>query len=305
MPPAISLQGVRKSYGANLALADVTLTVRRGTCFGLLGPNGAGKSTAMKILCGVLKPDAGQVSVLGLDVARDPVAARRLVGYVPQDITLYESLTAVDNLRFFGGLYGLRGAALANHVQEALRRVGLASRARDRVGTYSGGMKRRLNIAAALLHRPQLLILDEPTVGVDPQSRNHILELIRGLRADGVTVVYATHYMEEAEAVCDDVAILDHGRVLTQGSLGEVLARHAPRAVYVAWGAGAPPQCPEAHEVLPHRRGWVVRSPQPLTVMRRVIDHAESQSIRLEALELMRPSLESVFLSLTGTSLRD
>ncbi|SFU97734.1 ABC transporter ATP-binding protein [Alicyclobacillus macrosporangiidus] len=305
IPPAISLQSVRKSYGANLALADVTLTVRRGTCFGLLGPNGAGKSTAMKIVCGVLKPDAGQVSVLGVDVARDPFAARRLVGYVPQDITLYESLTAVDNLQFFGGLYGLRGATLSNRVQDALRRVGLASRARDRVGTYSGGMKRRLNIAAALLHRPQLLILDEPTVGVDPQSRNHILELIRGLRADGVTVVYATHYMEEAEAVCDDVAILDHGRVLTQGALGEVLARHAPRAVYVAWANDAPPQCPEAEEIQAHRQGWVLRSPQPLTVMRRVMDQAESRSIRLEALELMRPSLESVFLSLTGTSLRD
>jgi ABC-2 type transport system ATP-binding protein len=283
----------------------VTLTVRTGTCFGLLGPNGAGKSTIMKILSGILRPDQGEVFVFGLDATRQAYAIRGLVGYVPQDVTLYENLNAVDNLRFFGGVYGLRGSGLAERIEEVLQWVGLEPRARDAVRTYSGGMKRRLNIAASLLHRPQLLILDEPTVGVDPQSRNHILDLVRRLTAEGMTVVYATHYMEEAEAVCDDVAILDHGRVLTHGALSDVLYQHAPQAVYVEWEAPDPPRVPNADQVIAYRKGWMVRSQRPLAVMRDVIDVAEAQSIRLLALELMRPSLEAVFLALTGTSLRD
>jgi ABC-2 type transport system ATP-binding protein len=201
MTGALELRGLGKDYGARTAVGAIDLDVVRGECLGLLGPNGAGKTTAMSMACGVVTPTRGTVRIAGIDLARDPFGAKARLGLVPQELALYEELSGLQNLRYFGALYGLGGAALAERIDWALGVVGLRDRAGDPIRKYSGGMKRRLNLAAGLLHKPELLILDEPTVGVDPQSRNHIFETVRALKKDGMTVVYTTHYMEEVEAL--------------------------------------------------------------------------------------------------------
>jgi ABC-2 type transport system ATP-binding protein len=226
--PALSLRGVGKSYGGRTAVAAIDLEVGAGECWGLLGPNGAGKTTTLAIACGVIAPCRGTVAISGIDVHLEPLAAKVKLGYVPQDIALYVELSAVQNLRYFGALYGLGGAALDDRIAWALDLVGLADRARDRVKQFSGGMQRRLNLAASLLHRPELLILDEPTAGVDPQSRAHMFETVRQLHAAGTAIVYTTHYLEEVEALCERVAILDHGRLVATGTPEELARTHAP-----------------------------------------------------------------------------
>lgn len=210
----LEVSGVSKSYGDRAALSDVSFTLSEGATLGLLGPNGAGKSTAVNIIAGILLPDGGDVRVAGRQVSHDTDSAKRLIGFVPQDLALFDELSALDNLRLCGALYGLVGERLAERIAAVLDLVRLADRQRDTVRTFSGGMKRRLNIAAALLHEPRLLLLDEPTVGVDPQSRNAIFDNLETLRRAGLTLIYTTHYMEEAERLCDRVVIIDHGRVL-------------------------------------------------------------------------------------------
>jgi ABC-2 type transport system ATP-binding protein len=230
----LETRGLGKDYGDLCALAGLDLEVAEGEIFGLLGPNGAGKTTAISMMCGVVTPSRGSARVAGLDVAREPMAARRLIGLVPQDLAIYEELSAAQNLRFFGGLYGLTGAALAARVDWALELAGLRERAREPVDRYSGGMKRRLNLAAGLLHRPRLVILDEPTVGVDPQSRNHIFATIRALCAEhGMTVLYTSHYMEEVELLCRRVAILDRGELIACSTVDDLVARHGGEEVVV------------------------------------------------------------------------
>ncbi|MGE5675810.1 MAG: ABC transporter ATP-binding protein, partial [Mycobacterium leprae] len=212
-----------KRFGDKEVVRGISFGVPRGQAFGLLGPNGAGKSTTIAMICGLLAPTAGEIRVGGVDVRRQPEAAKRLMGVVPQEIALYPTLSARENLSFWGTLYGLHGRLLRQRVDEALAIVGLAERQHERIRTFSGGMKRRVNIAAALLHQPLLLIMDEPTVGVDPQSRNQILETVKRLTAEqGMTVVYTSHYMEEVAYLCPQLAILDHGRVIAAGSLAEV-----------------------------------------------------------------------------------
>jgi ABC-2 type transport system ATP-binding protein len=303
---ALDVRDLRKSYGNTAALQGVSFSVRSGSCFGLLGPNGAGKSTTMKILTGIVVADAGTVRVLGLDAAKQQNAIRRQVGYVPQDVTLYEPLSARDNLVFFGEMYGIRGVELRQRIQEVLRATGLEQRANEPVAKFSGGMKRRINIAAALLHRPKLLILDEPTVGIDPQSRNYIFEMIRSLRAQGVTIIYSTHYMEEVEVLCDDVAIIDHGRVIAQGSLSDLLNRFGEKAVYVEMD-GFEQLLPFPYPCKISRRdeGWMIETQHRLQLMNFILQSALERQLDIRALEMVRPSLESVFLALTGTSLRD
>jgi ABC-2 type transport system ATP-binding protein len=303
---ALEVRDLRKSYGNAVALQGVSFSVKSGSCFGLLGPNGAGKSTTMKILTGIVTADAGTVRVLGLDAAKQQNAIRRQVGYVPQEITLYEPLSARDNLVFFGEMYGIRGAELRQRIQEVLRATGLEQRANEPVSKFSGGMKRRVNIAAALLHRPKLLILDEPTVGIDPQSRNYIFEMIWSLKAQGVTIIYSTHYMEEVEVLCDDVAIIDHGRVIAQGSLAELLDRFGEKAVYVEMdGFEKLPAFPFPCKVSRRDDGWMIETEHRLPAMYFILQHASEQKLDIYALEMVRPSLESVFLALTGTNLRD
>lgn len=308
MTNALEVRDLTKKYGDKEALSQVSFQVKEGSCFGLLGPNGAGKSTTMKIITGVTEEGSGTVRVLGLEHRKEAAAIRKQVGYVPQELTLYELLSAYDNLAFFGEMYGVRGTELKRRIGEVLEHVGLSDRAKDPVKSFSGGMKRRINIAAALLHRPKLVILDEPTVGIDPQSRNHIFEMIRQLKQEGVTVIYSTHYMEEVEALCDDIAIIDHGKVIAQGSLDLLLGQYTTQAVYAELLDGGPAVLEGAvgvTKVYAHGKGWVMETDDPLMVIRDLSGRLREAGTPIQALEMMRPSLESVFLRLTGTTLRD
>jgi ABC-2 type transport system ATP-binding protein len=302
----LSVENLGKHYGNKVALEDVTFSVNSGSCFGLLGPNGAGKSTTMKILTGIVDADHGTVNILGKDAIKQRRSIQQQVGYVPQGITLYDKLSAYENLVFFGEMNGIRGHALKQRITEVLEQTGLSDRANDPVKNFSGGMKRRINIAVALLHKPKLLILDEPTVGIDPQSRNHIFEMMRSLKNEGVTLIYSTHYMEEVEALCDHIAIIDHGKVITQGSLNELLDRYGQKALYYeAIGQTDPPHFNHTTNVYPKNSGWVIETEDPLETMQDLLTNAQLQGLEIKALEILRPTLETVFLSLTGTSLRD
>ena len=278
------LAGVRKRYGTRTAVDGLSLAVRRGEIFGLLGPNGAGKTTTVGLAIGLLVPDEGTVDVAGLGSPRDP-AVRARIGLAPQALALYDALTGQENVAFFGSVYGLSGARLAERVAAAIEFVGLTDRRRDRVATYSGGMKRRLNLAVALVHDPELLLLDEPTVGVDPQSRNLIFENVRHLREAGKTIVYTTHYMEEAERLCDRVGIVDNGRLLALGTVPELVAAHGGRPELVADTGG--------EEVR-------VETDDPLGELNRLAAARPVAAFRVE-----RANLEQVFLHLTGRQLRD
>jgi len=280
----LTFEHVRKSYGTTVAVDDLSLTVRRGEVLGLLGPNGAGKSTAVNLAVGLLAPDAGRVLIDGVGDPRSPRVRARL-GVAPQALALYELLSGVENLRFFGEMYGLAGTALRNRVAWSLEFVGLTERARDRVAEYSGGMKRRLNLASALVHDPELILLDEPTVGVDPQSRNQIFENILDLRRQGGTLIYTTHYMEEAARLCDRVAIVDKGRLLALGTVDELLRTHGARPTLVAQTEHG------------ERR---IETDDPLAELNRLAAIGTVAAFQME-----RPTLEQVFLQLTGRSLRD
>jgi ABC-2 type transport system ATP-binding protein len=295
----IQVQNLRKTYGATVAVDGVSFDVRAGETFGLLGPNGAGKTTTIGAMIGVLAPDAGSVVVNGGATPNQP-AARLAIGVAPQSLALYEELTAVENLTFFARLYQLAGNRLKDRVAWALAFAGLEDRRRDRVKTFSGGMKRRLNLAVALVHEPQVIFLDEPTVGVDPQSRNHIFDRIEQLKTAGRTIVYTTHYMEEAQRLCDRVAIMDHGRILDLDRVDALIARHGGRSVVKA-ELVRPPADPS---ILPQPLdGLALRfeSAAPLEEVARLT----SAGIAFQTLEVARPDLETVFLTLTGRSLRD
>ena len=295
-----------KTYGKHQALKDVSFTVKNGSSFGLLGPNGAGKSTTMKILTGVIKANEGSAKILGIDVAKNQSEVAKSIGYVPQEITLYEQLNAYDNLVFFGQMYGIKGQKLKDRIQEVLKQTGLEGRAKDAVKTFSGGMKRRINIAAALLHRPKLLILDEPTVGIDPQSRNHIFDMIRQLNQEGTTIIYSTHYMEEVEALCDEIAIIDDGLVKAQGPLGELLERYGKKAVYIEVAdMKEPPNMLNVIRTHKEGSGWVLETERVTDLMNALIQRAGVEKWDVKQLEIVRPSLENVFLTVTGTALRD
>ncbi len=250
------VEGLAKSFGDLRAVRELSFEVAPGETFGLLGPNGAGKTTTISMICGLLRPDAGSVTVDGISIRPGSTSGRELIGYVPQELALYPDLSGRDNLRFFGRLYGLRGAAARARIDETLEMVGLTDRADDRVDQYSGGMQRRLNIAAGMLHRPRLLILDEPTVGIDPQSRNAILEAVAALGESGMSVLYTTHYMEEAERLCRRVGIVDHGRLLACGTRRELVALVDQHDQVVITVAG------EAAQLLPALRA----EPEMITV---------------------------------------
>lgn len=280
----LTLAGITKRYGARTAVDRLSLSVARGEVLGLLGPNGAGKTTTMHIAAGLLPPDAGTVDLDGRGSPADAQVRARL-GIAPQSLAVYDLLTAEENLRFFADLYDVPRATAGERVDWALGFVGLLERRRDRVGTFSGGMKRRLNIAAALVHEPELVLLDEPTVGVDPQSRNAIFDSILALKARGLTVVYSTHYMEEAVRLCDRVAIVDHGRVLALDTVEGLAKAHGGERVLVTRSAGVEQRIPTA---------------DPLAELMVRSQHGEIEYFRVE-----EPTLEQVFLTLTGRTLRD
>ncbi|MCH5583870.1 ABC transporter ATP-binding protein [Shimazuella sp. AN120528] len=306
MTNMLEFHKVKKSYGKRIAVNQLDISVRKGSCFGLLGPNGAGKSTMMKLISGIIQPDSGQIKVMGLDMKENIVKIQQKIGYVPQSITLYEELSAIDNLRFFGELAGVKGKELQDRIQDVLTKTGLSDRGKDEVRTYSGGMKRRINIAVALLHKPDLLILDEPTVGIDPQSRNLIFELIRTLHKQGMTIIYSTHYMEEVEALCDEIAIVDNGNVIAMGELDELLTKHTKPSVYIESAQICEqPKVPTATNVIEKGNGWVIETEELLPTIQYLTEIAAIQKLDVKKLEILHPSLEDVFLKLTGVSLRD
>jgi ABC-2 type transport system ATP-binding protein len=306
------VSNLRKQYGDFLAVNNVCLSVSEGECFGLLGPNGAGKTTTISIICGILRPDSGQVLINGQQITSDTSPIKQRIGYVPQDLALYEELDAISNLRLFGALYHLSGDTLRKRIDEALTLTGLADRAHEPITRFSGGMKRRLNIGAALLHDPDLLIFDEPTVGVDPQSRNAIFDTLKTLQSRGKTLIYTTHYMEEVERLCDRVAIVDHGKRIALGTPRELIA--ALRAEHVLEfalsGSVVVDEAPllgiEGVCASARRDGTYRLQVEELHLaMPALLSELRRQGAQLAELRTHSATLEDVFVSLTGRHLRD
>ncbi len=305
----LEVRGLGKDYGRRTAVGEVDLAIAPGEIVGLLGPNGAGKTTTISMIAGVLTPSRGHATLAGHRIGAHGDAGKRALGLVPQDLALYDPLTATQNLTFFGKLYGLHGAALRERIAWALGVVGLRERADDHVKTYSGGMKRRLNLAAGILHRPRLLILDEPTVGVDPQSRHHIFDTVRGLRADGLAVLYTSHYMEEVEVLCDRVAIMDDGAIVAAGTLAELTARHGGAGKVELELAGDDGALMAA-KAMAARHGPIdgggtrLRLPRPRALAPLLAD-VESAGATVVAMHTVTADLQAVFLAVTGHTLRD
>ena len=308
MTAALELRGLGKDFGSRTAVGTIDLEVRRGECLGLLGPNGAGKTTTISMACGVITPTRGSVTICGIPLASAPRKAKARLGLVPQELAIYEDLSALQNLRYFGALYDLGGDKLDARIDWALGVVGLRDRATDPVKKHSGGMRRRLNLAAGLLHEPELLVLDEPTVGVDPQSRNHIFETVRSLRDKGMTIVYTSHYMEEVEALCDRVAIIDAGQILTTGSVSELIAQHAGKGIELELAAEVDVAEAAAAAAAPHgeitREGTTLRV-VPSAGLGPVISAIEATGARVARIQSREANLETAFLALTGKTLRD
>jgi ABC-2 type transport system ATP-binding protein len=312
----LEVSHLRKSYGSNVAVDDLSFHVEAGEIFGLVGPNGAGKSTTMMILAGLRQADAGTATIAGQASGQGNHALQQILGVVPQDLAIYADLTAAENLDFFGGIYGLRGADLKRRIANVLEMLGLTSHADQFVSTFSGGMKRRLNFGVAVLHDPKFVILDEPTVGVDPQSRSHLLECVKKLAADGVGVIYASHYMEEIEAICQRVAIIDHGRILVQGTIDELIDKsHADLYVRVAGPEAAVKQQlagladvtatngQESHAIITREHK---AAPGVITGrLAKVLEALAQARLEVLSVETHENNLERLFLDLTGRTLRD
>jgi ABC-2 type transport system ATP-binding protein len=301
-----------RRFGDLTAVDGVSFRIAPGETYGLLGPNGAGKTTTISMVSGLLPADAGTVTVAGQPMGPDRTDVKRHIGLVPQDLAIYPELTGRENLTFFGRLQGLRGKELTRRTETVLELVGLADRAKDPTKEYSGGMKRRLNIGVGLLHRPTLLILDEPTVGVDPQSRNAILESVEALSVEGMAVLYTTHYMEEAERLCDRIAIVDSGRIQAEGTRDELIRLIGGVDRIRLSGSGSTTAAAEALRTLPavehvdaDRRDLVLTVHDAPTAVAAVVTGATGAGMSLTDVEITRPNLESVFLHLTGKALRD
>jgi ABC-2 type transport system ATP-binding protein len=307
----LRVEGLSKAFGTLRAVDNVSFAVRAGELYGLLGPNGAGKTTTLSIIAGLLRPDAGEVVVDDVHLRDDPQRARRFLGVVPQELALYEELTARENLEFWGRLAGLSAREARRRAAELLEALALTERAHDPVKTYSGGMKRRVNLGCALLHRPRLLLLDEPTVGIDPQARVNLLDFIRGLQRDGTAILYTTHYLEEAETLCQRIGILDHGRLLAEGTLEELQQRLGGDRLFVLEG-NLGDAAPDTWPGFAARFRVIQRTARQLVVAARdTRDPAEclrdllALPVHVENVTLKRPSLNDVFLQLTGRELRE
>jgi ABC-2 type transport system ATP-binding protein len=308
----IEVEQLRKSYRELMAVDGVSFTAQAGEIFGLLGPNGAGKTTMIGCLSGLLSPTSGSIRVMGHDVVRDGMAAKAVLGVVPQEIALYEDLSATENLSYWGGAQGMRNPLLRDRISEVLELTGLQDRAREPVKRFSGGMKRRLNFACGIVHSPRVLLLDEPTVGIDPQSRVRLLDLIRAEAKAGACVLYTTHYMEEAETLCDRLAIMDHGKVIAAGSLAELRALLADRdllrlnGVFRVEEATAALGHMDRLEILHADEGLLLLSladgPGRLAA---VLASLAAAGAEVRGATLTQPSLESLFIKLTGTELRE
>jgi ABC-2 type transport system ATP-binding protein len=307
----LRVKAIAKAFGPIRAVDEVSFQVSGGEIYGLLGPNGAGKTTTISMVCGLLRPDAGEVFVNGKSFASNPQEAKSLMGVTPQDLAIYEELTGRENLEFWGRIAGLSSATARTRAGELLEALSLADRAKDAVKTYSGGMKRRINLGCSLMHRPKLLLLDEPTVGIDPQARAKILEFVVALRAAGAAVLYTTHYLEEAETLCQRIGIMDHGRVLAEGSLSQLQQRLGEGLVFTVDG-DFKESSPEMWAGFEQRFRVLQKSERQLVVAalgkRDPSDCLKDLLAlpgRLENVSLKRPSLNDVFLHLTGRQLRE
>lgn len=323
---AIRAKELRRRFGALEAVKGIDFEVARGEIFSLLGPNGAGKSTTISMLSCLLAPSGGNAWVMGHSILDEQTAVKKSIGVVPQELALYEDMSARENLNFWGQMYNLRGAELARRVDEVLALIGLEERSRERVETFSGGMKRRVNLGIALLHKPELLIMDEPTVGIDPQSRRHILDGVKALNAEGRTVLYTTHYMEEAEELSDHIAIMDHGEIIACGSNDELVQivgeqsrvdltlngeagslletwQALPGVARVTIGDGAGSENDNGEVELSQTVSLLVDDSN--LVLPALFETATAAGRRITAVDIQEPNLESVFLHLTGRALRD
>jgi ABC-2 type transport system ATP-binding protein len=308
----IEVEQLRKTYGDLTAVNDVSFTVNPGEIFGLLGPNGAGKTTTIGCISGLLTPTAGRVRIQGHDVVRDGTAARRVLGVVPQEISLYEDLSALENLSYWGGTQGMRNPRLRERIQTVLELTGLQDRVREPVKQFSGGMRRRLNFACGIVHQPKVLLLDEPTVGVDPQSRVRLLDLVRAEAQSGTCVLYTTHYMEEAETMCHRMAVVDHGKVIAAGTLGELRSLLAERdllrlsGLFQPEAAKAALQHIDRIEVLQADESLLILAlPEASRRLPAIFSALAAAGADVRGTTLTQPSLESLFIKLTGKDLRE
>jgi ABC-2 type transport system ATP-binding protein len=309
---AIEVKDLHKSFGETQAVDGGSFNVEQGEIFSLLGPNGAGKTTTISMLSCLLRPDDGDAVVLGHSIRKDPMGVKSVLGVVPQEIALYEDLSARENLTFWGKMYGLRGAALKTRVNEVLEVIGLTDRAKEYIKKYSGGMKRRVNIGIALLHKPQVIYMDEPTVGIDPQSRRSILDSVLKLKNEGTTVLYTTHYMEEAQELSNHIAIMDHGKLIASGTHDElvkivgatdritVTINAESDRVIEAWRAAK-----GVKKVTAEDGTLTILAEDSNRVLPRLFESAASSGVRITSVAIQEPNLESVFLHLTGRALRD
>jgi len=310
--PAIEVLDLHRSFGETKAVQGVSFEVLQGEIFSLLGPNGAGKTTTISMLCCLLRPDGGDARVMGYSIRSDPTGVKSVLGVVPQELALYEDLTARENLVFWGKMYGLRGAPLKARVDEVLEIIGLRDRSNERVGKYSGGMKRRVNIGVALLHKPKIIYMDEPTVGIDPQSRRNILDSVVALKNQGMTVLYTTHYMEEAQELSDRIAIMDHGNLIACGTNEQLVKLVGQQtridltlnveagSILSAWQSvrGVARVSVEEDKIS-------VLVDDSNQVLPRLFEAATRFSARITSVDIREPNLETVFLHLTGRALRD
>jgi ABC-2 type transport system ATP-binding protein len=307
----IKAQNLKKNYGDVAALKGVSFEIRKGEFFGLLGPNGAGKTTTISILSTILEPDGGTVQIGGFDLKANPDQCKRCIGVVTQEIALYNKLSAYENLMFWGSLYDVPVAELKSRIAETLQLFSLADRQHDKIEGYSGGMRRRINIASALLHRPQVLFMDEPTVGIDPQSRNLIFEVLEKLHKEGMTIIYTTHYMEEAERFCDRIAIIDKGTIIAQGTLSELKSSgnlkesivvsflHLSEATKTKINASLEGEFKFTENILHYYSANIK------TDLSRLVLKCSEYGAEITNIEIQKVNLETVFLSLTGKQLRD
>ncbi len=305
----IQVENLSKSFQNIQAVNDVSFTINKGEIFGLLGPNGAGKSTTLNMMSTILKNDSGTITIDGLLLNGNSTQFKHLIGVVPQEISLYEELSAYQNLLFWGNLYGIPSKELKNRIDATLELIGLSDRKKDLIKTYSGGMKRRINIAAALLHEPKVLFMDEPTVGIDPQSRNHIFEVIEALNKQGMTIIYTTHYMEEVERLCDRIAIIDSGKIIAQGTQSELKELvQTKESIQLEFDFLSENIIDKLRKVLPYA---ITQNENKLLVestvqeLSKIITACNGLQLNIKDIQLNKVNLEAIFLNLTGKQLRD
>lgn len=306
----IEVKKLKKSYEGRQALKEISFKIREGEFYGLLGPNGAGKTTTISILSSILPADSGEITIGGYQLSTSPTRVKQLIGVVPQEIALYDGLSAVENLKFWGGLYNVPEKQLITRISVLLELFGLSDRKNDKIKDYSGGMKRRINIAAALLHEPKVLFMDEPTVGIDPQSRNLIFEVIEKLHKDGMTIVYTTHYMEEAERFCNRIGIIDNGEIIAEGTLDELKRLGSLKeAIAITFANLSENNCKNICNYWTDTQiigdSILFYSSNVKTDLSQLVLRCNQIGLEISNLEILKTNLETIFLNLTGKQLRD